>query len=91
MISEVYQQASPLKNLLSIVTKEIHLHGFIVSSFLDKYSQQFYAEVPSMISKGKIKYQEEKNIGLHTAGHAIRAVLKGENKAKSVVFVADDE
>jgi NADPH-dependent curcumin reductase CurA len=90
MISEVYKQAPPVKNLFLIVTKEITLHGFIMTSLINKYAERFYTEAPVLIADGTIKYEEERSMGLHTVGHAIRAVLSGENKGKSVVIITEE-
>ncbi|KAI0776475.1 alcohol dehydrogenase [Irpex lacteus] len=90
MISGYNVDAPPLRNAENIVARQITIKGFLVSSIADKYFADFYTEVPKLIKDGKIKYTEERFIGLEKAGHAIEAVQRGTNKAKAVVVVADE-
>lgn len=75
---------------MEIVSKSLHIHGFIVTSFDKKWGPSFYATVPKLISSGELKYKEHKWNGLEQVGDVILAVQKGENTAKAVVIVADD-
>ncbi|OCH96220.1 NAD-P-binding protein [Obba rivulosa] len=84
------QDPYPLKNLTSIVSKQLKFYGFIVSSLHGKYGTQFYQELPRRVAAGEIKYQEDITHGLEKVGEAILDVMTGKNKGKKVILVADD-
>ena len=84
--SEVY----PVKNLMKIVSKQLHIHGFIVTDLQSKYQREFYSSFVGRIGHGEIKYKEHVVRGLENAGEALLDVLKGGNFGKSVVIVADE-
>lgn len=58
---------------------------------MPKWIEQFSKEFVPLIENGIIKHKEEVVKGLDKVGDAILRVQKGENKAKSVVLVADDK
>ena len=91
MISQ-YNTAQPyhIKNLKSIVGKELSLSGFIVTSLRAKYEAEFRATFPRRVAEGEIRYREERVHGLANAGRAIVDVQRGRNFGKSVVIVADE-
>ena len=89
MISGYNIATSPIKNIMSVVSKQIKMSGFIVSSIEGKYLEEFYRDIPKSIKEGKIKYTEDVTKGLEYAGHALEAVQRGTNTAKAVVLVAD--
>ena len=78
------------QNISQVVGKQLKIFGFIWSSLASKYETQFYEEMPAKISRGEIKYQEDKTFGLEHAGEAILAVLTGKNTGKSVIVVAEE-
>ncbi|KAJ6514418.1 hypothetical protein C8R47DRAFT_1033192 [Mycena vitilis] len=80
----------PIKNASMIVSKCLHLHGFLVSRLLPKYSEEFYATIPAKLASGEMKYSEDISRGLDKAGDAILAVQKGTNNGKAVVLVAEE-
>ena len=90
MISGYNVEAPKVNNLMMIVGKELSLYGFIVTTLLPKYQEDFYREVPGWIADGTIKYTEDVTKGLEYAGHAFEAVQRGTNKGKSVVLVAEE-
>jgi len=90
MISGYNVDYPPVKNLMSIVFKEIKIFGFVVSSLAPKYAEEFYREVPKLVANGTIKYAEDITKGVEFAGHALEAVQRGTNKAKSVIIVNED-
>ncbi|KIY73362.1 NAD-P-binding protein [Cylindrobasidium torrendii FP15055 ss-10] len=79
------------KNLWQIFARSIHIHGFLYFDLMPKWIEQFSKEFLPLIEKGIIKHKEEVVHGLDKVGDAILRVQKGENKAKSVVLVADDK
>ena len=81
----------PVKNLMKIVTKELHIHGFVVlGSLATKYRSEFHANIPGKIARGELKYKEHVLRGLDQAGQGILDVLTGKNFGKCVVVVADE-
>ena len=90
MISGYNTEAPPVKNLMNIIYKELKIFGFIVGSLRPKYSEEFYREVPKLVANGTIKYREDRTIGLEYAGHALEAVQRDTNKAKSVIIVNEE-
>ena len=90
MISQLNGPPYTMKNLFMIVRKELKLFGFVVSTLIPKYSEEFYREVPKKIASGEIQYLEDAKQGLEHAGHAIRDVWQGKSRGKSVVTVGDE-
>ena len=91
MIS-TYNSPEPyaIKNLMRVVTAELHIHGFIVGTLRDKYVDSFYSDFVERVARGEIKYKEYIVRGLENAGEAILDVQSGKNFGKCVVVVADD-
>ncbi|KAF8881862.1 hypothetical protein BD779DRAFT_1675207 [Infundibulicybe gibba] len=79
----------PIKNLMHIVVKSLTISGFVFMNFREKYEEEFYATIPARLASGELKYTEEVTRGLDKVGDVILAVLKGTNKAKAVILVAD--
>ncbi|KAH9832055.1 uncharacterized protein C8Q71DRAFT_726562 [Rhodofomes roseus] len=80
------------KNLSLVVGKEIRISGFIVSNLYPKYREHCYKEIPRLVAAGKIKYTEDRSVGLDATGdsEAILAVQKGMNTGKKVIVVAEE-
>ncbi|KAH9937947.1 hypothetical protein B0H21DRAFT_825392 [Amylocystis lapponica] len=79
-----------LKNITSIVGKQLRISGFLVFALHHKYIERFYAEMPARVASGEIKYTEDVTEGLENAGKVILDVQTGKNKGKAVVGVAHD-
>ncbi|TFY56671.1 hypothetical protein EVJ58_g7491 [Rhodofomes roseus] len=47
--------------------KEIRLSGFIIGSLYHKYCAQFYKEILPLVAVCKIKYTEDRSVGLDTS------------------------
>ena len=90
MISMLSEQAPRMKNLFSIVQKQLKIFGFIMSTLSHKYENEFYERVPGMVAAGKIKYKEDVTEGLEGAGEALLNVLMGENKGAGIVIVGEE-
>ena len=90
MIAGYNNEQYHIKNLLEIIRLELSLHGFMVSTYYDKYDDEFYRTMPSRIARGEIKYREHLTKGLEHAGEAFVDMLKGNNMGKAVVVIADD-
>jgi len=82
-----------MKNLISFLSKRIHLHGFLVGEVGAKhpeYVTEFYAEIPKQLASGELKWAEDVSHGLELAGEAILEVQEGRNTAKKVIVVAKE-
>ena len=90
MISGYNNEPHPVKNLFQIITKRLHIHGFVVSFLRHKYEDEFYADFVDRIARGEIKYKEYLVRGLENAGQVIVDVQTGKNFGKAVVVVADE-
>jgi NADPH-dependent curcumin reductase CurA len=73
---------------MNIIRKSISMYGFMVGSLMPKYSAQFYTEMTPKVVSGEIKHRQHA-YDLANGGEAVVAVLKGLNKAKAVIHVAD--
>lgn len=80
-----------VKNLMKIVSKQLHIHGFIVTDLKHKYEREFYTAFVARIGAGEIAYREHKLQGLERAGEGILDVQSGRNFGKCVIVVGEDK
>ncbi|KAJ6622524.1 hypothetical protein B0H10DRAFT_2013058 [Mycena sp. CBHHK59/15] len=80
----------PMKNPGLIISKSMHIHGFVVGNLRAKYAEGFRTAIPPKLASGEIKYTEDISRGLDKVGDVILAVQKGTNTGKAVIIVADD-
>ncbi|CDZ97642.1 Predicted NAD-dependent oxidoreductase [Phaffia rhodozyma] len=78
------------KNIMRIVSQELSVNGFIVSSHEAAYVKEFYENVPKTLATGEIKFEEDVYKGLKTVPQAIVDMLKGDNDGKVVISLADN-
>ncbi|XP_006458933.1 hypothetical protein AGABI2DRAFT_183773 [Agaricus bisporus var. bisporus H97] len=90
MISGYNSGGAPVRNLMLIVGKDITMRGFIQTRHFDEHKDEFYATIPEKLAKGDIKYTEDITHGLDKVGDVMLSVLKGTNKGKAIVHVADE-
>ena len=95
MISQ-YNIAKPeerygVKNLASIVTKRLHMRGFIVGDpeMGPTYASAHQKEVGRLISEGKFKAQQSVTHGMDDAIKGLLGMLKGENFGKAILQIED--
>lgn len=74
-----------------MVTQSITIQGFIVFNLFSKYDQDFLATMPPKVASGQIKHRQDIYDGLDKVGEVLLLVMEGNNKAKAIVRVADDE
>jgi NADPH-dependent curcumin reductase CurA len=73
-----------------IFSKNASWNGFIVSALEKKVGNyNFFEEVPKLIKNGDLKLQVDERDGLEHAAQLLVDILKGENKGKGVIKVAD--
>ncbi|XP_043693771.1 2-alkenal reductase (NADP(+)-dependent)-like [Telopea speciosissima] len=76
-----------VQNLLCLITKQIRMEGFVVSSYYHQYPKFLEFIIPS-IKEGKIVYVEDIAEGLDKALGALIGLYSGRNVGKQVVVVA---
>ncbi|KAF4618892.1 hypothetical protein D9613_009804 [Agrocybe pediades] len=82
--------AAGIKNLGQVIAKSITINGSAVNRLEDKHRADFGREMPALVASGEIKHKEHVWNGLENFGNALLAVLKGTNKAKAIIHVADN-
>jgi NADPH-dependent curcumin reductase CurA len=76
-----------VKNLVLIISKRIHMQGFIAFDYYHLYPK-FLDTVLSSIREGKIVYVEDIAEGLENGPAALVGLFSGRNVGKQVVLVA---
>ncbi|WP_238298906.1 zinc-binding dehydrogenase, partial [Methylobacterium soli] len=71
----------------AILTKRLHLQGFIVWDFADQ-APAFQRDISDWLRAGRVKYREDIVDGLENAPEAFIGMLRGRNFGKLVVRVA---
>lgn len=73
----------------SILTKSLTLRGFIQTEFVPTHHDDFLREMGAWVADGTVRYHEDVVEGLENAPRAFVGMLRGENRGKLVVKVAD--
>ncbi|KAL0368706.1 UNVERIFIED_CONTAM: 2-alkenal reductase (NADP(+)-dependent) [Sesamum calycinum] len=88
MISQYnLEELEGVKNLFNVVTKRIHMKGFVIFDHYHLYPKFLDTVVP-LIREGKITYVEDIAEGLESAPSALVGLFSGRNIGKQVVVVA---
>ncbi len=73
--------------MANILTKRIHVQGFIISDHFATEFERFLNEMSAWVADGKVKLREEFVDGLERAPQALIDLLAGKNFGKVVVRV----
>ncbi|GJS42869.1 NADP(+)-dependent 2-alkenal reductase-like protein [Tanacetum coccineum] len=88
MISQYnLEEGEGVHNLLTLITKRVHMQGFIVFDHYHKYPKYLEMIIP-LIKNGTINYIEDIVEGLENAPAALVGLFSGKNVGKQVVVVA---
>lgn len=88
MISQYnLEETEGVRNLFTIVTKQLRMQGFLVFHHYHLYSK-FLEFVMPLIEQRKISYVEKIAEGLESAPAALIGLFSGHNIGKQVVRVA---
>lgn len=88
MISQYnLEEHEGVKNLFTIVTRQIRMEGFLVFSYYNLYPK-FLDMVLPLIREGKVRYVEDIAQGLENAPTALIGLFSGRNVGKQVVHVS---
>ncbi|KAG8213601.1 alcohol dehydrogenase [Butyriboletus roseoflavus] len=90
MISNYGGSAEPIPNMINVISKEISINGFVVTTLSPKYLETFERQVPALLASKELTYREDVTMGLENAEAAFDNFLKGAFIGKSVVIVADE-
>ncbi|PWY95818.1 oxidoreductase [Aspergillus sclerotioniger CBS 115572] len=82
-----------IRNLNLVVTKRIHMQGFIVgdANFGPKYDKERDEKVLAWLRDGSIIAKEHVTTGIENGPEGFVAMLRGENLGKAVLKIADPE
>ncbi|GMP78871.1 hypothetical protein CsSME_00034645 [Camellia sinensis var. sinensis] len=88
MISQYnLEQPEGVHNLFCLITKRVHMEGFLVFDYYHLYPK-FLEMILPRIKEGKITYVEDVAEGLESAPAALIGLFSGRNVSKQVVVVA---
>jgi len=77
------------KMFRNILMKRLTVKGFLVSDYLDRYSESLEA-LSEWMAEGKIQYKVDIVEGIENAPSAVNKLFTGENKGKLVIKVSDE-
>ena len=77
------------KMFRNILMKRLTVKGFLVSDYLDRYSESLES-LSLWMSEGKIQYKVDVVEGIENAPFAVNKLFTGENKGKLIVKVTDE-
>lgn len=74
----------------TLLTKRIKMQGFIIFDDYGHRYDEFYQQMSSWLSAGRIKYREDIVEGLESAPEAFIGMLEGKNFGKLIVRIAEE-
>ena len=77
------------KMFRNILMKRLTVEGFLVSDYLDRYSESLEA-LSKWMAEGKIQYKVDIVEGIENAPSAVHKLFTGENTGKLVIKVSDE-
>nr|XP_043610923.1 2-alkenal reductase (NADP(+)-dependent)-like [Erigeron canadensis] len=90
MISQYnLEKGEGVHNLLSMISKRLHMRGFVVTDHYHLYPKYMEMVIP-LIKQGSIRYIEDIAEGLESAPAALVGLFSGKNVGKQVVVVAHE-
>ena len=77
------------KMFRNILMKRLTVKGFLVSDYLDRYSESLDA-LSKWMAEGKIQYRVDIVEGIENAPSAVNKLFTGENTGKLIIKVSDE-
>jgi NADPH:quinone reductase len=71
-----------------LIAFRARMEGFLVSDYVHRFDEAA-ARLGRWVAEGKIRWREDVTEGLENAPHAFMGMLRGENRGKALVKVAD--
>ncbi|PYI18021.1 putative zinc-type alcohol dehydrogenase-like protein PB24D3.08c [Aspergillus japonicus CBS 114.51] len=87
------EEAFGVKNLMLVVGKRIRMQGFIVGdeNMGPKYAKERNERVSAWLLDGSIKTKEDITTGIENGPEALVSMLRGGNRGKAILKIADPE
>jgi NADPH-dependent curcumin reductase CurA len=82
------EQPAPTFHPALLVVYRARMEGFLVFDYAHRYDEA-YARLARWLAEGKLQYREDVTEGLENAPRAFIGMLRGENRGKALVKVAD--
>lgn len=84
--------APAIKNFpIMVLTRQLTLRGFIVSSLMPRWEKDFQQEMPELVRQNKIRSREDVRFGVEKLASSFLDLLAGQHDGKVVVLTDDDE
>lgn len=81
-------ELGPRLILTSLLVKQARAEGFLVFQFIDKYPDGI-KQMAQWLREGKLKYDEDIEEGIENTPRAFISMLRGRNRGKQLVKVAE--
>ncbi|KAI8927788.1 hypothetical protein BC831DRAFT_451085 [Entophlyctis helioformis] len=87
MISQYNGESYHIKNLVSIIGKQIKIQGFVISQqFADpEFMKRFATDIKTWVGEGKLSYREHIVEGIENAPEAFVGLFSGINTGKLII------
>ncbi|KAE8736257.1 zinc metalloprotease [Hibiscus syriacus] len=82
--NQSWREREGVRNLLNIVGKEVRMEGYLVGSYLDRFSD-FAVEMGSYIKHGKIRSKIRFYEGIKSFGESLGSLFSSSNEGKVIV------
>ncbi len=82
-------QSQHAMNIGFVIGKRAQLSGLVVYDYYDRWNE-YVAEAAPWIAEGKLKFVEDRVVGLENAPALFERLMNGKNKGKAVVTVSDE-
>ena len=76
------------RNYLNLVVQRGRMEGFIVLDYLARFGEGM-RELADWVSSGKIKHQEDIQVGIENAPRTLLRLFEGKNLGKQLLKVSD--
>ncbi len=88
LISEYNEtQKTGVRNLWQVLTKEATIHGFLISAYVARFAEGG-AQMAQWVAQGRIRMDEDVQLGLENAYPAFMRLFSGANTGKLVLKIA---
>ena len=76
-----------IRNLWQVLAKEATIHGFLISGYVPRFAEGA-AQMAQWLAEGKIRMDEDLQVGLENAYPAFMRLFSGANTGKLVLKIA---
>lgn len=86
-LMQVWTEREGVRNLLNVVGKEVRLEGFLVRTYLDRFSE-FGMQMEDYIKQGKLSSKHKIYNGIESFLEGIGSLFSSSNIGKVVIQVS---